>query len=207
MPANALGVLLQPAQPFVDSVDVLEQGGISHVRHQLRLLVFRTGVASAEHTPPHWHDARLMRDAERIPGLPPSAMRAPARCVSGRCENGSGTLPSRRTWTGDGFWYERLLPNGSAVVSVAAASNIDQADRLERPLLVLHGELDDNVHPSNTLTLVDALIRADRDFEFVLIPGANHACHTHPYYVRRVWDFFVRELLGRTPPPGRRSPY
>jgi dipeptidyl-peptidase 4 len=56
------------------------------------------------------------------------------------------------------------------------------------------------VHPSNTLALVDALVRSDRDFELVIIPGASHACDTHPYYVRRVWDFFVRELLGRMPP-------
>jgi dipeptidyl-peptidase 4 len=89
----------------------------------------------------------------------------------------------------------------------AQASNVAQAHRLERPALPLHGELDDNVHPSNTLALVDALIRADRDFEFVFIPGANHACDIHPHYVRRVWDFFVRELLGTAPPRRPRSAY
>lgn len=72
---------------------------------------------------------------------------------------------------------------------------------------MLHGEVDDNDHPSNTLALVDALIRADGDVEFVLIPGGNHACDSHPYDVWRAWDFFVRELLGATPPHGPRSPY
>ncbi len=104
------------------------------------------------------------------------------------------------------YWAEKYQGYGPEV-DYAPASNIDQAHRLEQPLLLLHGELDDNVHPSNTIALVDALVRADRDFELVIIPGANHACDTHPYYTRRVWDFFVRELLGAAPPPGPRSPY
>ena len=116
---------------------------------------------------------------------------------------GSGDHDLRRYLA---YWAEKYVGTGSAA-AYAPASNIEQAHRLERPLLLLHGELDDNVHPSNTLALVDALIRADRDFEFVFIPGANHACDTHPYYVRRVWDFFVRELLGAAPPRGPRAPY
>lgn len=72
---------------------------------------------------------------------------------------------------------------------------------------MLHGEVDDNVHPSNTLALVDALIGADGDVEFVFIPGGNYACDSHPYDVWRAWGLFVRELLGATPPHGPRSPY
>jgi dipeptidyl-peptidase-4 len=113
---------------------------------------------------------------------------------------GSGDHDLRRYLAYWGEKYQGLGPD----FDYGPASNIEQAHRLERPLLLLHGELDDNVHPSNTLALVDALVRADRDFEFVIIPGANHACDTHPYYVRRVWDFFVRELLGRKPPSAAR---
>ncbi len=109
---------------------------------------------------------------------------------------GSGNHDLRRYIA---YWAEKYQGYGDAI-ELAPASNIEQAHRLQRPLLLLHGELDDNVHPANTLALVDALIRADRDFELVVIPGVNHACDTHPYYARRMWDFCVRHLLGREPP-------
>lgn len=83
-------------------------------------------------------------------------------------------------------------------------SNLDLADRLEGELLLIHGELDDNVHPSNTLAMYDAFVQAERDVELVLLAGWGHPCWTHPYYVRRSWDFFVRHLLGLDPPAGYR---
>ncbi len=112
---------------------------------------------------------------------------------------GSGDHDLRRYLA---YWAEKYQGYGPDV-GYAPASNIAQAHRLERPLLLLHGELDDNCHPSNTIALVDALVRADRDFELVIIPSANHHCDAHPHYVRRVWDFFVRELLGLRPPSTR----
>ncbi|MGA8370860.1 MAG: prolyl oligopeptidase family serine peptidase [Acidimicrobiales bacterium] len=72
---------------------------------------------------------------------------------------------------------------------------MDVAQRLERPVLLIHGELDDNVPPANSLALADALIRADKDVELVLIPGQNHNCATHPYYIRRTGEFFARHLM------------
>ncbi|MGH7911136.1 MAG: alpha/beta hydrolase family protein, partial [Candidatus Dormibacteraceae bacterium] len=83
------------------------------------------------------------------------------------------------------------------------ASNLERAGELRRPLLLLHGELDDNVHPSNTLALVDALLRAGRDVELVLLPGQNHDCATHPEYRRRSWEFLARHLMadGRSTQP------
>jgi dipeptidyl-peptidase 4 len=109
---------------------------------------------------------------------------------------GSGNHDLRRYLA---YWAEKYQGYGPQA-DLDATSNADQAHRVERPLLLLHGDVDDNVHPANTLALVDALVRADRDFELVIIPGASHQCDGHPYYVRRVWDFFVRHLLGRTPP-------
>ena len=69
------------------------------------------------------------------------------------------------------------------------------ADRLERPLLLICGELDDNVHPANTLALLDAVQRAGKDAELVLLPGQNHDCATHPEYRRRSWAFLIRHLM------------
>jgi hypothetical protein len=51
-----------------------------------------------------------------------------------------------------------------------------------------------------TLKLADALIKANKDFDLLVVPNADHAVVFHPYVVRRKWDYFVRNLLGATPP-------
>lgn len=79
-------------------------------------------------------------------------------------------------------------------------SNITWAPKLEGRLLIAHGELDENVPPLASLRLVDALIKANKDFDFLLVPNADHFLDAVPYYQRRRWDFFVRELLHETPP-------
>jgi dipeptidyl-peptidase 4 len=85
------------------------------------------------------------------------------------------------------------------------SSNIELADRLQGRLLLIHGEMDDNVHPHLTTRLVDRLIAADKDFEMLLVPGAEHLFVGYEHYVnRRLWDFLVRHLLGQEPPAGYR---
>jgi fermentation-respiration switch protein FrsA (DUF1100 family) len=75
------------------------------------------------------------------------------------------------------------------------------AARLAGELLLVHGDLDETVHVSQTLRLVDALIAANRDFQLLVVPNAGHDVFmTNGYAQRRVWDFFVRHLLGRRPP-------
>jgi dipeptidyl-peptidase 4 len=88
-----------------------------------------------------------------------------------------------------------------------ANSNITWASKLVGKLMIVHGELDDNVPLANSLRLVDALIKANKDFEFLIIPNANHPVMAVPYFWRRQWDFFVRELLGRSPPAYEMNPY
>ena len=104
---------------------------------------------------------------------------------------GSGVHDLRRYLA---YWAEKYegLPDE---VDYAEASNIERAHEIDRPLLVLHGELDDNVHPSHTLALVDAVLRTGREVELVLLPGQNHDCATHPEYRRRSWEFLVRHLM------------
>jgi dipeptidyl-peptidase 4 len=74
------------------------------------------------------------------------------------------------------------------------------ADRLEGALLLMHGTLDDNVHPNANLLLVDALIEHNKDFDLVVLPNRNHGFANEPYVIRRTWDHFVRHLLGVEPP-------
>jgi len=75
-------------------------------------------------------------------------------------------------------------------------SNVTQAHRLKGKLLLTVGELDSNVDPASTMQVVNALIKADKDFELVIFPGANHGAGGSSYGVRRRMDFFVRNLLG-----------
>ncbi|MDT9598728.1 S9 family peptidase [Sphingosinicella rhizophila] len=86
-----------------------------------------------------------------------------------------------------------------------AASNVELAERLQGKLLLIHGEMDDNVHPHMTMRLVDRLIAANKDFDLLIVPGAEHAFVGYIGYVyRRRWDFLVRHLQGVEPPAGYR---
>jgi dipeptidyl-peptidase-4 len=60
--------------------------------------------------------------------------------------------------------------------------------------------MDDNVPPALTLQLVDALIKANKDFDILVLPNRNHGHATDPYSTRRRWDYFVKNLLGVEPP-------
>ncbi|MGW6982377.1 DPP IV N-terminal domain-containing protein [Streptomyces sp. NPDC054932] len=89
----------------------------------------------------------------------------------------------------------------------ARTSNVDLADRLEGRLLLVHGEMDDQVHPQHTLRLAERLVAADKDFELLIVPGAEHTFIDCLAYVRkRCWDFMVRELMGVCPPAHRPAP-
>ena len=64
----------------------------------------------------------------------------------------------------------------------------------------MHGEMDDNVSPSLTLKLIDALVKANRDFDLMIVPNGDHHAFESVYFIRRKWDYFVRHLLGEQPP-------
>jgi dipeptidyl-peptidase-4 len=65
--------------------------------------------------------------------------------------------------------------------------------------LLIVGEMDTNVDPASMMQVVDALIRADKDFELLVVPGLNYGAAESPYGRRRRADFFVRNLLGVEP--------
>ena len=81
--------------------------------------------------------------------------------------------------------------------------NARLASNLKGKLLLIHGEMDDNVHPAQTMQLVDALVKADKDFDLLIFPGEDHYLSgVRGYFQRKRWDYFVRNLLGREPPAG-----
>ena len=77
-------------------------------------------------------------------------------------------------------------------------SNVTNAHKLGGKLLLIVGELDRNVPPESTYQVVDALIKADKDFEFLMVPGTGHGAGSK-YTTRKTWDFFVKELHGLEP--------
>jgi len=97
--------------------------------------------------------------------------------------------------------YQGLLtraPDGSD--NYAPESNQINAKNLKGKLLLAHGTTDDNVPPYNTLLVVNELIRANKDFDLLLLPNRAHGFGNEAYMVRRRWDYFVRNLLGAEPP-------
>jgi hypothetical protein len=59
--------------------------------------------------------------------------------------------------------------------------------------------MDDNVHPAQTIQVVDALIKANKSFDLLILPDRAHGLN-EPYVIRRRWDYFVQYLLGKGPP-------
>ncbi len=99
-------------------------------------------------------------------------------------------------WTG----LEVKNPDGTSNYDSQANQNI--AKNLKGHLLLAHGTMDDNVPLNNTLVLVDALIKANKNFDLLLIPNVAHGYGAAtPYMTRRRWDYFTRYLAGDTPPP------
>ena len=74
------------------------------------------------------------------------------------------------------------------------------AENLEGKLLIAHGMMDGNVPPTNTLLVVDALIKADKDFDLMVFPNAGHGFGNSRYFMNMRWDYFVKHLKGIVPP-------
>ncbi len=103
----------------------------------------------------------------------------------------------------DKIWWNELWMGWPVGPHYAEQSNVTQAHRLTGKLLLIVGEADRNVDPASTMQVVDALVRADKDFELLVLPGVGHGAAETPYGSRRRQDFFVRHLLGAEP---RREP-
>lgn len=80
-------------------------------------------------------------------------------------------------------------------------ANQNFAKFLKGKLLLAHGNMDDNVPPYNTYLVVDALVKANKDFDLIIFPNARHGYGADSnYMMRRRWDYFVKNLLGAEPP-------
>lgn len=99
----------------------------------------------------------------------------------------------------DKIWWNEQWMSYPVDSNYVACSNVENAWRLERPLMLVVGEMDDNVDPASTMQVVSALEKAGKDFELVVIPGARHTMG-EAFGDHKRQDFFVRHLLGVNPP-------
>ena len=96
-------------------------------------------------------------------------------------------------------WQGLLVKKADGASNYDDQANQNHAKNLKGKLLLAHGTMDNNVPPYNTLLVVDALIKANKDFDLVLFPNRGHGLG-ESYMIRRRWDYFVRHLLGAEPP-------
>lgn len=99
----------------------------------------------------------------------------------------------------DKIWWNEQWMGYPVDSSYIECSNVENAHKLTRPLMLCVGEVDDNVDPSSTMQVANALIKGNKDFELVVIPGAHHTMG-ESFGEHKRYDFFVRNLLGVTPP-------
>jgi dipeptidyl aminopeptidase/acylaminoacyl peptidase len=99
----------------------------------------------------------------------------------------------------DKMWWNEQWMGWPLGPHYAAASNMENAHRLEGHLMLAVGELDNNVDPSSTIQVVNALIRANKTFDLLYLPGQGHT-NGGAYGVRKMTDFFVHHLIGAEPP-------
>lgn len=104
----------------------------------------------------------------------------------------------------DKIWWNEQWMGWPIGPQYSASSNVDNAHLLQGKLLLMVGELDTNVDPSSTLQVVNALLKAGKNFDFLLYPGEDHNAGRGGEYAdygeRKRFDFFVRHLLGQNPP-------
>jgi len=104
----------------------------------------------------------------------------------------------------DKIWWNEQWMGWPVDQSYAESSNVENAWRLKGKLLLINGEMDNNVDPASTIQLVNALIKAEKDFDYLFVPGMLHSSGGK-YGERRRMDYFVQHLLGIQPPDRNQS--
>ena len=101
-------------------------------------------------------------------------------------------------------YSETNTSNGDGEVATSYDNQANQllVEKLEGKLLLAHGMMDTNVHPTSTMLVVEALIEAEKDFDLLMLPNAGHRFGNSRYFMKRRWDYFVEHLQNIDPPVG-----
>ncbi len=102
----------------------------------------------------------------------------------------------------DKIWWNEQWMGWPIGPHYAEQSNVTNAKNMKGKLMLVVGEQDHNVDPASTMQVVNALIKADKDFDLLVVPGGGHGIAETPYGSRRRMDFFVRNLMGVEPRRG-----
>lgn len=105
----------------------------------------------------------------------------------------------------DKLWWNELWMGYPIGPHYEEQSNVTNAHKLQGKLMLIVGEMDKNVDPSSTLQVVDALIKANKDFELIVVPGMGHSSGGR-FGERKRRDFFVKHLLGEETPDWNKEP-
>ncbi len=108
------------------------------------------------------------------------------------CVSDSGCHDNRM----DKIWWNEQWMGWPVDESYERSSNVADAHKLQGKMLLMVGEMDKNVDPSSTMQVVNALIKADKDFDLLYMPGAGHGVARTPYGSRRLEEFFVNNLAA-----------
>ena len=98
-------------------------------------------------------------------------------------------------------WWPEMYQGWPVDETYEEVSNITNAKNLKGKLLLTHGGLDDNVNPSATFKLSEALIKADKQFDLLILPSQRHGYtgDYRKYFIKKRWNYFVEHLLGVKP--------
>ena len=172
---------------------------------------FKVGVASAGNHDNNIYNANW---SERWHGLNAREQAAGRAQVGGKAdgqtaEAGKQAETAKQAETGKqaeagkqaaGQQGGATAPAAASPFEIKVPTNAELAANLEGKLLLVHGEIDNNVHPANTMRLVDALIKANKRFDMLILPGARHSFGAATDYFRqRMFEYFADHLLGDRP--------
>jgi dipeptidyl aminopeptidase/acylaminoacyl peptidase len=118
---------------------------------------------------------------------------------AGENGNGNGSNDNGESGTGGNMAQQATTASGKeeSHYEIKVPTNAELAANLKGALLLVHGDIDNNVHPANTMRLVDALIKANKRFDMLILPGKRHGfADAAPYFNQRLWEFFADHLLG-----------
>jgi dipeptidyl-peptidase 4 len=153
---------------------------------------FKVGVSSAGN-----HDNNIYNQnwSEQHHGLRLVAQRGDsARTRGRRATAGSGNGNGDG---GAGATADTLSSEDSVRFEIKVPTNAELAGNLKGKLLLVHGDMDNNVHPGNTIRLVNALIKANKRFDMMMLPGKAHGfADMQPYFTQMMFEYFAEHLLG-----------
>ena len=169
----------------------LRDYGLEDQKYALEQLVARHSFMDGERVGIHGHSGGGFMSTAAILQYPDFFK------VAVSCAGNHDNSIYNRWWSEQHHGVQEKIEKGNTSFVYHIQTNPEIASRLKGKLMLVHGDMDDNVHPANSIRVVDALIRAGKRFEFVLLPGQRHGFgDMNEYFFWKMADFYTRNLMG-----------